>query len=114
MSDQTKSFFAANWFKLFFVALAVILLIIYYSRESGLDACIEQARADYSEDWNFQCSKPRRNRIVHYPASSLTKLKRQGKKWLVSALVAIALSENQINKGSLCLECLITELTSYS
>ena len=67
MSDQTsvtqekpKSFFAANWFKLFFVALAVILLMIYFNRESGLDACIEQARADYSEDWNFQCKQAKK------------------------------------------------------
>jgi hypothetical protein len=67
MSDQTsvtkekpKSFFAANWFKLFFVALAVILLMIYFNRESSLDACIEQARLGYLEDWNFQCKQAKK------------------------------------------------------
>jgi hypothetical protein len=57
MSDQPKNFIAANWFKLFFVALAVILLMIYYSRESSLDNCVEQARLNYIEDWNFQCKQ---------------------------------------------------------
>jgi len=50
MRDQTKNFFAVNWFKLFFVVLAVILLMIYFSRESRLDDCILQARFKAGED----------------------------------------------------------------
>lgn len=57
MSEQTKGFFAANWFKLFFVAFAVILLFIYFERESALDSCMEQARLDYSKSWDFQCKE---------------------------------------------------------
>ena len=61
MSEQSKGFFAANWFKLFFVALSVVLLLIYFSRTSSMDDCIEQARLAYEADWAFQCKEAKKD-----------------------------------------------------
>jgi hypothetical protein len=57
MSEQTKGFFVTNWFKLFIVAFAVALLLIYFERESALDSCMEQVGLDYSKAWDFQCNE---------------------------------------------------------
>ena len=57
MSEQTKGFIAANWFKLFIVAFAVILLFIYFERESALSDCIEVANKNSNESWEFQCKE---------------------------------------------------------
>jgi len=57
MSEQSKGFFAANWFKLFFVGLSVIILGIYFNRESDLDNCLELAIKNYDRDWQFQCKE---------------------------------------------------------
>lgn len=57
MSDQTRGFFATNWFKLFFVAFAVILLFIYLERESNLSDCIDAANKGSNESWEFQCKE---------------------------------------------------------
>ena len=67
MSDQSKGFFAANWFKLFFVALSVVLLLIYFHRESALDDCIEQSRLAYDYDWNFQCKESKKEANCSLP-----------------------------------------------
>jgi len=60
MSEQTKGFFATNWFKLFIVVFAVVLLLIYFERESQLDACIEQAAKTYNDEWQFQCKQDKK------------------------------------------------------
>jgi hypothetical protein len=57
MSEQTKGFFATNWFKLFIVAFAVVLLFIYFERESDLSDCIEVAGKNSNEQWEFQCKE---------------------------------------------------------
>ncbi len=59
-SNQPKGFFAANWFKLFIVAFAIVLLLIYFERESNLDECIERARVVYNEEWQFQCKQDKK------------------------------------------------------
>ena len=56
-SNQPKGFFAANWFKLFIVAFAIVLLLIYFERESALDNCMVQAAQSYENDWQFQCKE---------------------------------------------------------
>lgn len=56
-SNQPKGFFAANWFKLFIVAFAIVLLLIYFERESALDSCMEQAAKTYNDEWQFQCKQ---------------------------------------------------------
>jgi hypothetical protein len=60
MSDQTRGFFATNWFKLFFVAFAIVLLLIYFERESALDSCMEQAAKTYNDEWQFQCKQDKK------------------------------------------------------
>jgi hypothetical protein len=57
MGEQTKGFFATNWFKLFFVALSVILLFIYFERESALSDCIDTANQSSNGQWEFQCKE---------------------------------------------------------
>jgi hypothetical protein len=61
MSEQTKGFFATNWFRLFIAAFALVLLLIYFERESQLDACIQQVRLNYDTDWNFQCKEAKKD-----------------------------------------------------
>ena len=56
MSESTKGFIANNWFKLFFVALAVILLAIYFYRENRLDACIQSTDEYTSRLWDEKCA----------------------------------------------------------
>jgi hypothetical protein len=67
MSEQTKGFFAANWFKLFFVAFAVILLFIYFERESALSDCIDIANKNSNEQWEFQCKESKRKEDCSLP-----------------------------------------------
>jgi hypothetical protein len=67
MSEQTKGFFATNWFKLFFVAFAVILLFIYLERESALSECIDAADKSYKEQWEFQCKESKRKEDCSLP-----------------------------------------------
>lgn len=57
MSEQSKGFFATNWFKLFFVALSILIVGIYFSRESALDDCLANASGNYDIDWAFQCKQ---------------------------------------------------------
>jgi hypothetical protein len=57
MSEQSKGFFAANWFKLFFVALSILIVGVYFNRESDLDNCLELASKNYDIDWQFQCKE---------------------------------------------------------
>lgn len=57
MSEQSKGFFATNWFKLFFVALSILIVGIYFSRESALDKCLDIALENYESDWSFQCKQ---------------------------------------------------------
>ena len=57
MSETSKGFIANNWFKLFIVAFAVILLFIYFERESALGDCIEVANKNSNESWEFQCKE---------------------------------------------------------
>ncbi len=56
-SNQPKGFFAANWFKLFIVAFAIVLLLIYFERESSLGDCVEAANKSSNESWEFQCKE---------------------------------------------------------
>ncbi len=57
MSDQPKSFFAANWFKLFIVLAIVLAFLLYLERESQLDQCLENVNESYSKRWDEECSK---------------------------------------------------------
>ena len=57
MTEQPKGFFVTNWFKLFFVALSILIVGIYFSRESALDDCLENALGNYEIDWSFQCKQ---------------------------------------------------------
>ena len=56
MSEQTKSFIAANWFKLFLVAVAVMLFAIWFYRELKLDSCIENIDTAYSKERDALCA----------------------------------------------------------
>ena len=57
MSDQSKGFFATNWFKLFFVVLSILIVGIYFNREISLDNCLELAAKNYDIEWQFQCKE---------------------------------------------------------
>jgi len=55
MSEQTKGFIATNWFKLCIVGFGIALIMIYFSRQSSLDDCLENVARNYDRDWNMQC-----------------------------------------------------------
>jgi len=67
MSDQSKGFIATNWFKLFFVVLSVIILGIYFNRESNLDNCLDNAMSNYQKDWAFQCKQAKQEANCSLP-----------------------------------------------
>lgn len=56
MSEQSKGFFAANWFKLFLVLVAIVLFAIWFQRESKLDSCIENVDVAYSKERDAICA----------------------------------------------------------
>jgi len=57
MSEQSKGFFATNWFKLFFVALCLFLIALYFYREDQLDKCLVHAHMNYKANWESQCKQ---------------------------------------------------------
>lgn len=57
MSDQQKSFFAANWFKLFIVLAVVLAFLLYLERGFALDRCLENVNESYSKRWDEECAK---------------------------------------------------------
>jgi invasion protein IalB len=73
MSEQSKGFIAANWFKLFFVALSILIIAIYFSRENDLDNCLETATKNYQSDWAFQCKQAKQE-----PTCSLPRIVAEG------------------------------------
>lgn len=56
MSEASKGFIAGNWFKLFIVAVVVILLAIYFYRENRLDDCLDNTNEIASRLWDEKCS----------------------------------------------------------
>lgn len=60
MTEEKKSFVAANWFKLFIVAITLIALLTYFNRESQLDDCLMNAHQNYSERWDAECAKEKK------------------------------------------------------
>ena len=69
MGEQSKGFFANNWFKLFFVAMSILIVGIYFNRENDLDNCLENATKNYQSDWAFQCKQAKQD-----PACSLPRI----------------------------------------
>jgi len=57
MSDQSKSFFAANWFKLFIVLAVVLAFLLYLERGNQLDQCLDGVYQGYSQRWDEECAK---------------------------------------------------------
>lgn len=70
MTEQSKGFFATNWFKLFFVALSIFIVGIYFSRESSLDDCLDNATKNYQTDWAFQCKQIKQDPTCALPRLS--------------------------------------------
>lgn len=70
MSEQSKGFFATNWFKLFFVVLSIIVLAIYFGRESDLDTCLDNSTKNYQTDWAFQCKQIKQEATCALPRLS--------------------------------------------
>ena len=56
MNEQSKSFLAVNWFKLSIVAIALLVISIYFYREYRLDICIDYAEKEYARLWDEQCA----------------------------------------------------------
>lgn len=54
--NTDKTFFQANWFKLFIVAVITLFIVVYFFRSGQLDSCLELAQADYKEKWAKQCA----------------------------------------------------------
>jgi hypothetical protein len=57
MTDQQKSFFAANWFKLFIVLTVVLAFLLYIERGLQLDQCLTRVDESYSKRWDEECVK---------------------------------------------------------
>ena len=76
MSEQSKGFFAANWFKLFFVALSLFLIAFYFHRESQLDDCLQYTHLTYKKAWESQCKQEKKDpecSLPRYFADNLEK-----------------------------------------
>lgn len=67
MTDQQKSFLAANWFKLFIVVVTVLLILFYFERESRLDSCLSNATGMYSKEWDSTCSREGKSKNCTLP-----------------------------------------------
>ncbi len=57
MAEEQKSFFAANWFKLFIVLSVVVAFLLYLERGDQLDRCLENVNESYSKRWDEECAK---------------------------------------------------------
>ena len=57
MAEVQKSFFAANWFKLFIVLAVVIAFLLYLERGNQLDQCLDGVHQGYSQRWDEECAK---------------------------------------------------------
>jgi len=67
MSETSKGFIANNWFKLFFVALSIFVIFIYFNREANLDNCLDNATKNYQTDWAFQCKQAKQEATCSLP-----------------------------------------------
>jgi hypothetical protein len=56
MHEQSKSFLSDNWFKLSIVAIALLIISIYFYGEYQLDSCINYAEKEYARLWDEQCT----------------------------------------------------------
>lgn len=67
MSEQSKGFLAANWFKLFFVALCLFLIALYFHRESQLDDCLQYTQEGYKKGWELECKQSKQDAQCSLP-----------------------------------------------
>jgi len=55
LSKESHPFLVANWFKLFIVAIILLVISTYFYREYKLDECITFAEAEYSGKRDALC-----------------------------------------------------------
>jgi hypothetical protein len=67
MNEQSNSFFARNWFKLFFVGVTVLIIFIYFEREDRLDSCLSNAIEMHNKWWDAQCTEYKRGEDCKLP-----------------------------------------------
>lgn len=67
MSETSKGFIATNWFKLFFAALSLFLVALYFYRESQLDQCLRYTQDSYSQSWDGYCKKDKKDNECSLP-----------------------------------------------
>lgn len=67
--SSIKNFITTNWFKLFFVALSILAIGIYFQRENALDKCLDEVNSNFDKEWEFHCAEGKRP-----PACALPRL----------------------------------------
>lgn len=80
-----KNFVATNWFKLFFVALGILVVGIYFQRENALDNCLDGVNSNFDKEWEFHCKEGKKE-----PACSLPRF------------LADNVEENKAKRSELC------------
>ncbi len=55
--NAEKTFFQANWFKLFIVSLSLFLIGLYFYRDSQLNDCLVFSHMNYKKNWESQCKQ---------------------------------------------------------
>lgn len=60
MTNTQQSFLATNWFKLFIAGFLLLILAIYFYRESQLSDCLNNVYKSQSEEWDKECAKEKK------------------------------------------------------
>ncbi len=60
MSDTQQSFLATNWFKLFIAGFLLLILAVYFYRESQLNDCLSNVYEFQTEKWDQECAKEKK------------------------------------------------------
>jgi hypothetical protein len=60
MSDTQQSFLATNWFKLFIAGFLLLILAVYFYRESQLNDCLSNVYESQTEKWDQECAKEKK------------------------------------------------------
>ncbi len=60
MKNTQQSFLATNWFKLFIAGFLLLILAIYFYRESKLNDCLSNVYESQTKKWDQECAKERK------------------------------------------------------
>jgi hypothetical protein len=60
MKNAQQSFLATNWFKIFIAGFLLLIIAIYFYRESQLNDCLSNVYESQTEKWDQECAKEKK------------------------------------------------------